>query len=460
MNFNKKSISTIVVGVLVVAVIAYLTHTYIKSKDPMDIQKILREYIKENAGVGAAIGYIDNGNITYYVYGKKDIDSSELIDNKSIFEIGSITKVFTTIALMEIVRQGKICLDDSIKKYLFDVKVPQKNGHEITVWNLATQTSGLPRMPDNFNPQDPANPYIDYSVKQLYEFLNSYTLTKNPGETYEYSNLGFGLLGHILTLAEDQSYDELIKNLICIPLNMKNTGQYVMPCMREHLACGHSLMKKVCDWDWDVFAGAGALRSDIQDMTRFLAANMGLIDTPLYESMKKTQEEQCSFTDKQGLGWIIIEQNDSTIIWHNGGTFGCHSFIGFDPKNKKGVVILSNASDPFPDALGLHILDPVNFKHEKPKKHVEISLNSEIYNQYVGKYTFENNFIISVTKENDSLFAQATRQEKLQIFPESETEFFCKDVNAQVTFVKDKDGMVTQLVLHQDGQDQVAKKIE
>jgi len=327
---------------------------------PINIQKTLQEYIENNDGVGAAVGYIDNEKVEYYTFGKKSVSDNDPITQDSIFEIGSITKVFTTISLLEMVKQNKIHLEDSIEMYLPGVKVPEKDGHKITVWHLATHTSGLPRMPDNFKPKSRDNPYIDYSAENLYAFLNGLTLTKNPGEHHEYSNIGMGLLGHILCLIEKTDYETLIKKYICNPLGMKDTGVNLTPSMKMNLAYGHSVLKTASNWDFDVFAGAGAIRSNIKDMTIFLAANMGMIDTPLYESIQASHAQKCPMAEsdhvKQCIGWIANTQHDGTITWHNGGTGGYRSFMGFDIKNKKGVVILGNAGNCSVDSLGLYFL--------------------------------------------------------------------------------------------------------
>src|SRR5687767_11534886 len=140
-------------------------------------------------------------------------------DSAGVFEIGSITKVFTTSLLQDMVDRGEVRLGDAVSQYLpKSVKVPARGGHEITLLDLATQSSGLPRMPKNFTPRDSMNPYADYSVQQLYTFLSGYELTRDPGAEYEYSNLGMGLLGHALALKGRASYEELLRRRILAPL--------------------------------------------------------------------------------------------------------------------------------------------------------------------------------------------------------------------------------------------------
>src|SRR5437016_11097706 len=138
------------------------------------------------------------------------------------------------------VDHGEVRLDDPVAKYLpSSVRVPSRNGRQITLLDLVTQSSGLPRMPSNFTPRDSMNPYADYSVQQLYAFLSSYQLTRDIGATYEYSNLGVGLLGHALALKAGTSYEQLVTRRVLIPLQMKETAITLTPALRARLALGH-----------------------------------------------------------------------------------------------------------------------------------------------------------------------------------------------------------------------------
>ena len=155
------------------------------------------------------------------------------LDGNTVFEMGSISKVFTGALLADMVARGEVKLDDPIAKYLPQtVKVPSRNGRQITLLDLATQSSGLPRLPSNMRPADFSNPYADYSVQQLYEFLSGYSLTRDPGQRYEYSNLGVGLLGHVLALRAGKSYEEILKERILDPLGMNDTRVDATPSMK------------------------------------------------------------------------------------------------------------------------------------------------------------------------------------------------------------------------------------
>ena len=191
------------------------------------------------------------------------------VDQAAVFEIGSITKTFTASILADMVDHGEVRLDDPVAKYLPpSVRVPSRNGKQITLLDLATQSSGLPRMPSNFTPKDSLNPYADYTVQQMYAFLSSYALTRDVGAEYEYSNLGVGLLGHALALKAGTSYEALVRQRILGPLGMHETAITLTPALRARLAPGHEIDGRVVpNWDLPTFAGAGALRSTVRDMS-------------------------------------------------------------------------------------------------------------------------------------------------------------------------------------------------
>ena len=273
-----------------------------------------------------------------------------------------MTKVFTAALLSEMVRRKEVKLEDPVSKYLPEtVRVPSKDGKQITLLLLATQTSGLPRLPGNMAPRDPKNPYVDYSVEQMYDFLSHYELPRDPGEKYEYSNLGMGLLGHALALRAGMSYEELIAQRILEPLGMRDTGITLTPGMREHLAPGHDASgAEVPSWHGTTLAGAGALRSTANDMLKFLAANLAGSKGPVPLALADTHQVRHA-TDLPlldiGLGWHIIHRFDVDVVWHNGGGGGYHSWMGFIQRKRTATVVLSDSS-PDIDDIGLHILEP------------------------------------------------------------------------------------------------------
>jgi serine-type D-Ala-D-Ala carboxypeptidase/endopeptidase len=435
--------------------------------DDAYIRGILQERVeKSRRNVGIVVGIISSKGSRVSSYGKPAAESLAELDGDTVFEIGSVTKVFTSMLLAEMVSRGEVNLNDPVAKYLpRTVKVPSRNSREITLLDLATHTSGLPRLPGNFRPKDPENPYVDYTLEQAYQFLSGYQLTRDIGEKYEYSNFGAGLLGHVLSLRAGTDFETLVINRILKPLGMNDTRLKLTPGMRMRLATGHDAGgRAVKNWDLPAMVGAGGLRSTVKDLLKFLAANMGLVKSPLLAVMQKTHAMQKSTGVPDlsiALGWHILGKHGTEIIWHNGGTGGYHSFLGFDKKKGLGVVVLSNSVSDIDD-IGLHLLES-RFelaKYEPLKVRRPIKVAPQVLEAYVGQYELTPGFVITISRDGDRLYAEATGQSKIEIFPESETEFFLTIVDAQISFVKDEKGEVTHLVLHQMGRSTRGNRIK
>lgn len=323
---------------------------------PADVHESVRARIREGISVGLVIALVDSSGVTYFAHGTRAVNDTIPVDEQSVYEIGSITKAFTGVLLAQMALHGELQLDDPIERYLPDVGVPSR-GREITLRDLATHTSGLPRLPDNLTPADASNPYADYTVEQLHAFLGSHTLRRSAGAEYEYSNLGMGLLGYILARRAGMSYEALLRERILDPLGMASTAITLTPEMEAHLARGHSGGRVVSNWDIPTLAGAGGLRSTAADMVTFLQANIGLLETPLRGAMARSHADDPGIPGPVGLGWHVSLEHDVRVVWHNGGTGGYRTFAGFDPAKRRGAVVLSN-SDVSADDIGFHLLDP------------------------------------------------------------------------------------------------------
>jgi serine-type D-Ala-D-Ala carboxypeptidase/endopeptidase len=425
------------------------------------LERIVRERVdgKRSTGIVAGVVFSD-GRTRVVAYG--DAGGGERLDASSVFEIGSITKVFTATLLSDMVQRGEVEFGDPVARFLpKTVDMPARGGRQIRLVDLATQTSGLPRLPTGFEPTDPANPYANYTVEHLYKFLSGYTLTRGIGSEYEYSNLGVGLLGHVLALRAGKSYEELLRERILGPLGMTMTGITITPAMRRHFASGHDATGKVVPhWDIPTLAGAGALRSTITDMLKFAAANLDPGGGPLERAMAATYAPRHRIDAQMriGLNWHIFRPFDRDIVWHNGGTGGFVSFIGLDKARRKAVVVLSNSSASSVDDIGFHLLDERVPLAPAPKVRKEITLPPEVLDRYVGVYELPQ-VKATITRSPKGLIAQAEGQQAERIYAESETEFFFKVVDAQITFQLDASGAVTGLMLHEGGVDIPAKKI-
>jgi CubicO group peptidase (beta-lactamase class C family) len=434
-----------------------------------DIRQILVDRIdRDRQSVGIVVGVIDGNdakNRRVITYGSLEKGDSRPLNAETIFEIGSVTKVFTSLLLADMVQRGEVALTDPVAKYLpADVKVPERNGRAITLQDLATHTSGLPRLPTNMAPRDRANPYADYSVAQLYQFLSTYTLPRDIGSRFEYSNLGGGLLGHVLARHAGMDYEALVRSRITRPLGMTSTGITLSADQQPRLAVGHNdKLASVANWDFPTLAGGGALRSTANDMLTFVAANLGAVPSPLAPSMSAmlTDRKPTGMPGLEvALAWHIFTRNGDEIIWHNGGTGGYRSFIGFSPRTKVGVVVLSNTSTlAGVDDIGLHVLDARLPTLQPPKVHNEVAVDPTLFDGYVGAYQLAPNFVLTVTREANRLFVQATGQQKFEIFAEGAKEYFLKAVDAQLSFVTNADGRATAVVLHQNGANVTGQRI-
>jgi CubicO group peptidase (beta-lactamase class C family) len=426
-----------------------------------ELQALLNKRAAQaGAGVAIVAGILDEKG-RRMVVGKGE--QAGVVDGDTIFEIGSVTKVFTGLLLAVAVSRNEVKLDDSISKFLpASVNTPERNGRQITLLDLATHSSALSRLPDNMVPKDAENPYADYSVKQMYDFLSDFKPARDIGAEYEYSNLGAGLLGHILALKAGTNYEALVLERICQPLGMTNTLITLSPALKKRLAPGHDASGAPArNWDLPTFAGAGALRSTVNDLLTFLSANLELHPATLAPAMRLAQEPRrdAGAQMKIGLGWHIAEKHDAKIVWHNGGTGGYHSFIGFNPATRRAVVLLANSAHSFDD-IGFHLLESKYSLAgaESAKGRTVLQLKPEILDRYVGRYQLAPGAFFNLRRDGNRLLAQLTGQSYIEIYPESETNFFYKVVDAQITFHV-AGGRTTELVLHQNGIDQTAKKI-
>jgi CubicO group peptidase (beta-lactamase class C family) len=432
-----------------------------------DMLAMIKARVDEGRAAGIVLGVMDaDGMARVVAYGDAG-PGAEPLSKNSVFEIGSVTKTFTATLLADMAQKGEVKLDGPAQAYApAGLTLPARNGKEITLTNLSEQNSGLPRLPGNLTPANPANPYADYTVDQLNDFLNHYTLTRDPGETFEYSNLGVGLLGHLLAARTGTSYEALATERILKPLNMTMTAVTMTPAMKEQLAQGHDAQgRPVGLWDIPTLVGAGGLRSNMTDMLKYLDANVGPPRNDLERAMRLAQQPRAKAGAMRiGLNWFTQKDPSGVeIIWHNGATGGYSAFVGFDQKRGVGVVLLSNSTGGAQD-IAFHLLDPampLTPKPAAPKERTAITLPQETLAKYAGVYAMDvaPDFKLTVTAEGGALFVQATGQGKAPVYAETETDFFYRIVDAQLSFTPAMDGKPAYVVLHQNGGEQRATKL-
>lgn len=420
-------------------------HTFGQSVDDL-----IRKRIEAGETPSMVVAIHQNGKTTFYAQGYAQVESKKPADSKTLYEIGSITKTFTTTAIAQLAQEGKIKLTDPIQKSLpAEAKVPVRGEKSITFEDLASARSGLPRLPSNLAPADATNPYLDYTEDKLYIFLNGYQLTRDIGSQYEYSNLGMGLLGVLVGRLDNRTYRESIEQRILKPLGMKSTFLNTPGRNDKNSAIGYSDDKAVPAWTWSdasCMQGAGGLLSNAEDMMTYLLANMNPPTGTLGRAMTDAHQPRLDIgrnNMKIGLGWHIRNK----IIWHNGGTGGFRTFAGFEPEKKMAVVILTNSAVGADD-LGFYLMDE-SIPLKKIRREITVAL--PVLQSFVGVYDITPQFQLTVTVENGQLMAQATNQPSFKLHAESETKFFLKVVDAQVEFIKNEQGVVDKLILYQNG---------
>jgi CubicO group peptidase (beta-lactamase class C family) len=411
------------------------------------LREVLGNHIDlEKVSGGIVVGIVDENGPRVASYGRMAQGNSPEVNGDTLFEIGSITKTFTALLLQDMVERRQMKLDDPVANYLPSaVKVPAHGGKEITLLHLVTHTSGLPRDDVTWVPRNFARSYSDYTVDQLHAFLSGHTLIRDPGAKHEYSNFGAGLLGHVIALKANASYESLVVDRICKPLAMDSTCIGLSDKLRPRSAIGHDWFGNPADeMVIETLAGNGGMHSTANDMLKYLGANLGLTQSALTPLMEKTHATRFKThasdgAENQAMGWVSA----GDLIWHTGGTYGSAAFAGFNKKQRRGLVVLTNS------AVGRGVYPLVNLLlntewriGKRPQAGV---VDQQIYDSYVGQYQLMPNSVVSVRHEGNRLLAEVNGQIPLELLPETATVFFVKLTGKTVKFVPDAQGRIKGL---------------
>ncbi|BFP40798.1 hypothetical protein FGF1_16430 [Flavobacteriaceae bacterium GF1] len=293
-------------------------------------------------GTEFSLGFLYEGETHYFGARLVDGHSEEVANSNHLFEIGSITKVFTSTLLTSLVLEGQVRLEDPVQKHIgFTLGTAQ----EITLEQLANHTSGLPRMPSNLDLfEDPDNPYKAYDDQKMKAYLvNDLKLNHPPGTEYEYSNLGAGLLGFLVAKLSGSPYEEFVRDKVFSEYEMLHSTTDRTKIRGKLVPGLDPDGREVSNWDFDALTGAGAIFSSVVDLAKFGNAQFDSTDTKLVMTQRPTFIPNDEF--KVGLGWHILNQeNGKELLWHNGGTGGYSSSMALDVQNKQGIIVLSNVS--------------------------------------------------------------------------------------------------------------------
>ncbi|KQX38849.1 hypothetical protein ASD04_09375 [Devosia sp. Root436] len=430
------------------------------------IEQILADRIdRDHANVAIAVAVIEGGVPRFVSHGTLSRDDPAPIDEHTLFEAGSITKVMTNVLLAQLVVDGRIDLDAPLTDYLPQGTIlPERDGKPITAFDLSTHSAGFSGLPETILAEGAANPYSGYGADELMAWIAAYELPRGIGEQFEYSNVGVALLAQAIAHVSGKPYAELVQQQIFDPLGMTETRLATAPGDIAGMAQGHDAAgEPVPNWDMDAFAPVGALVTNTSDLAKFIAAASGAVESPLapaFAIMLDRTRPAGGPGEVIGLGWFNLIEGGRDIVWHNGITGGYRSFAGYDRKTGNGVVVLSSmVTEAGIEDIGLHLLDQTLPLRPQPTPREVVEVDPAILPPYAGQYLLAPGITITITAEDDRLFAQLTGQERFEIFPESEKRYFFRVVDAQITFADPVDGAAPALTLHQNGQNMTAIRV-
>lgn len=370
------------------------------------------------------------------------------------FRIGSLSKGFTAVAILQLEEKGLLSIDDKLKKYIPDYP----RGNEITIKNLLTHTSGIPNHTefDDFNKE---RRVYEYSILETIEVFKNKALEFNPGEKFEYSNSNYILLGLVIEQVSKLSYSEFIAQNIFKPLKMDNSGFENPKKIIKNFAQGYCIkdneIEKAKFRNMSNAHASGALYSTIEDLYKW--------DRALYsEELISNESKEKMFTEfksNYGFGWGIVNVFDHKMIAHSGEIDGFTSNISRFINDDISIIILSNFEQTPINRINIDLISIVfDKKYTVPEVLKPIKLSDQILKLYIGNYELQPGFVFSISFNDDKLFCQATGQPKLELTPISESEFMVKEANAKISFEKNVNQEIEKLILHQGGKQYPANK--
>jgi CubicO group peptidase (beta-lactamase class C family) len=431
-----------------------------------EIARLIRFRVeKQHAASGIVVGVLRPSGQSIAAYGTTALGGGRKVDGDTIYEVASLTKVFTALLLADAAARGEAGLDDALQAYVPPgVKVPLFEGRAITLTDLATHTAGLPLRPKNLHAApDAMNKYAAYSLDQLYAGLPDYHLTRAPGSRFEYSNVGPSLLGHGLALRRHVTFYDLVRDRITGPLGLTDTRFGDDPSARARRSTGYDIdLKPVGATDFGALNPAGGLRSTANDLLKFLNLFLnghGPGDLPQAARLMLTVDRPGDDKDTHmALGWRRT-QSDETFYWSDGSGDGSRTFMGFNPARRIAVVALANAATGVGvDDIGAHVIaprQPVNM--HIPKIHHQITLPGAALDRLLGVYRHAPGDEFPVTRGATGLLV-GSGPSQFPIYPESPTRFFAKMADVQLEFAAGS-GPPLAVVLQQDGKSFIYKRV-
>lgn len=421
------------------------------------MDQVIRSFVSKKQFMGTVLVARGDHVLLSKGYGFANLEWGIPNSPDTKFRLGSITKQFTAASILLLQERGKLSVHDLLKKYVPDAPPAWD---KITLFNLLTHTSGIPNftaLPDyrsfSLLPQTPA---------QLLARFRDKPLDFEPGTRWSYSNSGYAVLGYVIEKVSAESYAQFVQKNIFDRLGMRDSGYDSNSKIIERRASGYVLsssgLLNASYVDMTVPFAAGGLYSTTLDLWRWERALFGgrLLSPASLEQMVTPFKHDYAF------GLEVHTMNGVEVIEHSGGINGFNTALAYYPQIELAVVVLGNVNGTAPDQIAEYLGALAQGKPvELPSERRTVSVDARILAGYVGDYALNPKFLISITRDGDRLFEQATGQPKLEIFPSSEKEFFLKVVDAQITFVTSGAGTrATALILHQGGIDQRAERVE
>ncbi len=415
----------------------------------------VKPYLDHEIVSGLVVGLYEVGKLEIYGFGSGP--GGKPPNGRTLYEIGSITKVYTNILLADAVQRREVELDTPVAELLPPgVAVPTLNNQIITLKHLALHSSGLPRLPVSLlAPKTPPVPYASYGEDALFQDLISTELVTPPGTQISYSNFGTGLLGFALGRRLGGNFGKALETRVLAPLELRDTYVTVPASATSRRVIGTTAeLKPASRWTWGALAGAGVLISSVRDQLRLidleLDAAAGSKGT-LRAQLRFTQERQLeNDLDNEGLGWMIDSAGN---YWHNGGTGGFRSYIAFDPKTKRGVVVLASTAQTLVDTLGHTMLDVLAGTAKPPAARP----TPEQLAAYAGTYDFAGT-PLGIVHVGKGLFLEGPGEPRHRMAPLTDRGFWIEGLQSAARFQVGDDGKITSMVFQVAGRELVAPR--
>ena len=434
------------------------------------VQKMASPLVENRIADGLSIGYLEgeHSGIVHLGIANRDKETANL---RTVYEIGSVGKVFTSLMLADAVVRGEIDLDAAAEvANPAEIQLPTYDGTQITWIDLSTHRSGLPRLPTNFQPTDMIDPYRNYDSKQAAAFLTEYELTRKPGEAQEYSNFGVSVLGYLVAQKAGKSYEQLLQERIAEPLGMNDCTVSLGSDQKTGVALPHAKYgTPTSHWTFSDLPGAGGINASMRDMMRFAKAQLDPPAGELGEAIElawKQHSDADASGPAMGLGWMIA--GDGQTRWHNGQTGGSSSALFINRELNCAVIVLCNTSlNTEVDQLAMKLVMKAAGQDVEPEpleagddEADDLEIDAKLRGRLVGRYQLAPDFVFDVKDEDGHLMVGITNQPTQEVFPDSATRWSYRGVDAQLEFKLGKAGPARRLVLHQNGVKQTARRIK